>query len=129
MKWNIWKYFLPLSREIVVLPDKQSHLRDFHAVNKLLHVIRITLWTQDPQYRPALLSCVFVVFVSKLFYDAGVFLPCSFLFKLRMLNKRKFLRRFPTAKCYLCYADKAIRTGQALHQSWSSLVQERMYQY
>ena len=37
MKWNIWKYFLPLSREIVVLLDKQSRLRDFHAVNKLLH--------------------------------------------------------------------------------------------
>ena len=33
-----------------------------------------------------------------------------------MLNKRNFLRRSLTAKCYLCYADKAIRTGQVLYQ-------------
>ena len=53
MKSNIWKYFLPLSRQIVALLGKQLHLRDFHAVNKLLYVIRITLWTQDTQYRLA----------------------------------------------------------------------------
>ena len=52
--WHIWrKSFLPLSREIVASLDKQSHLQDFHAVNKLLHVLRITFWIQDTQYRPA----------------------------------------------------------------------------
>ena len=42
MEFNIWKSFLPLSREIVASLDKQSHLRDFHAVTKLLHVVRIS---------------------------------------------------------------------------------------
>ena len=84
MKWNIWKYFLPLSREIVVLLDKQSHLRDFHAVNKLLHVIRITLWTQeDPQYRPAAKR---YYLASLLFLFPNCFMPESFCPVVFFLN-------------------------------------------
>ena len=66
MKTNIWKYFLPLFREIVALLDKRSHLRDVHAVNNLLHVFRITLWTQGTQHQPAAkryyLACLMFLF-------------------------------------------------------------------
>ena len=66
MKTNIWKYFLPLFREIVALLDKRSHLRDVHAVNNLLHVSRITLWTQGTQYQLAAkryyLACLMFLF-------------------------------------------------------------------